>query len=236
MWRQTTRKSAHLPPGAPKQALYSIPHRWHLDRVTELRSCRRQLGLSQADLARMLVPANSLRMWDSGLRPTPERILEHARAAAAAAVRDHEPLTLPELAKALNIHVRTLQAAARTGRLEVHYIMRSLFGRPLRLATRAAGRAFLETYYKRYHGQPKGFFAVPRPAPSDYQDRLRGLRHRLKISQSDLAELVGAANKSVVYQWESRKRVPSPVFWDRIDGLDSRANQGRRVIETTSAS
>jgi DNA-binding transcriptional regulator YiaG len=205
--------------------------------VTELRSCRKQLGFSQADLALTLgVPVNSLRMWDSGVRPTPERILEQARSAAASAVRDHEPLTLPELAGAMNIHVRTLQAAARTGRLEVQYSTRSLFGRPLRLATRAAVGAFMETCYKRYSGQPKGFFAVPRPTPSDYQDRLRGLRRRLKISQSDLAELVGAANKSVVYQWESRKRVPSPVFWDRIDGLDSRANQGRRVIETTSAS
>ena len=46
--------------------------------------------------------------------------------------------------------------------------------------------------------------------------RLRERRRRLKISQADLAELVGAANKSVVYQWESGKRVPSPVFWDRV--------------------
>jgi DNA-binding transcriptional regulator YiaG len=178
------------------------------------------------------VPVNSLRMWDSGLRPTPNRILERARSAAVHAARYHEPLTLPALAEALNVHVRTLQAAARTGRLEVQYASRSLFGRPLRLATRLAGRVFLETYYKRYGGQAQGLFRVPRPAPSDYQDRLRGLRRRLKISQSDLAELVGAANKSVVYQWESGQRVPSPVFWDRIDNLDSRANNGLQIMET----
>jgi DNA-binding transcriptional regulator YiaG len=28
--------------------------------------------------------------------------------------------------------------------------------------------------------------------------------------------LVGAASKAVVYQWESGKRKPSPVFWLRI--------------------
>jgi DNA-binding transcriptional regulator YiaG len=31
-----------------------------------------------------------------------------------------------------------------------------------------------------------------------------------------LAAKVGAASKAVVYQWESGKRKPSPVFWLRI--------------------
>ena len=60
-------------------------------------------------------------MFDSGMRPTPTRILELAQSAAAAAVLDQQPLTLPNLATALKVHVRTLQAAARTGRLEVQY-------------------------------------------------------------------------------------------------------------------
>jgi len=54
--------------------------------------------------------------------------------------------------------------------------------------------------------------------------------------QSDLAELVGAASKSVVYQWESGKRVPSRVFWNRIDDLDWGVNRRRQIIQTTSAS
>ena len=81
--------------------------------------------------------------WDSGLWPTPSAVLDKARLAAAEAVRDQQPLTLPALAKEMHVHVRTLQAAARTGRLEVHYSVRSVFGRPLRLSTRAAGKAFL---------------------------------------------------------------------------------------------
>ena len=44
------------------------------------------------------VPLNSLRMWDSGLRPTPGDILEQARIAAAEAIRDQQPLNLPDLA------------------------------------------------------------------------------------------------------------------------------------------
>jgi hypothetical protein len=31
---------------------------------------------------------------------------------------------------------------------------------------------------------------------------------------------VGAAGKAVVYQWESGKRQPSPVFWLRIERLE----------------
>jgi DNA-binding XRE family transcriptional regulator len=45
---------------------------------------------------------------------------------------------------------------------------------------------------------------------------LVGLRHRLGLSQQKLADKIGAATKAVVYQWESEKRKPSPVFWLRI--------------------
>jgi hypothetical protein len=34
-----------------------------------------------------------------------------------------------------------------------------------------------------------------------------------------LAEKIGAAGKAVVYQWESRKRKPSPVLWQRVERL-----------------
>jgi DNA-binding transcriptional regulator YiaG len=188
--------------------------------VTELRLCRRQIGLSQHELAALLnVPRNSLRMWDSGIRPTPIAVLDKARVAAAEAQRDEQPLSLPALATQLKVHLRTLQAAARTGRLEVRYSERSVFGRPLRLSTLAAGKAFLRTYYKRYSGQSVGRFVVPERVPRGCGRYLRRLRRRLNISQADLAELIGAANKAVVYQWESGKRSPSPVFWERVLGL-----------------
>ena len=34
------------------------------------------------------------------------------------------------------------------------------------------------------------------------------------------SRMIGAAGKAVVYQWEARKRCPSPVFWCRIMDLD----------------
>lgn len=69
---------------------------------------------------------------------------------------------------------------------------------------------------------------MPGAVPADYRDRLRRLRCTLKLSQSELAELVGAANKAVVYQWESWKRVPSPVFWARVSRLEVAAPASTR--------
>ena len=70
-----------------EEALHNSPKRWHVARVTELRSCRLRLGVSQAGLSdRLGLPLNSLRMWDSGLRPTPDEILELVRIAVAEAI------------------------------------------------------------------------------------------------------------------------------------------------------
>ena len=55
--------------------------------------------------------------------------------------------------------------------------------------------------------------------PANYAATLVGLRRRLGLSQRQLAATVGAATKAVVYQWESSKRRPSPVFWLRIERL-----------------
>lgn len=57
-------------------------------------------------------------------------------------------------------------------------------------------------------------------APKDCDRRIVALRQRLRLSQGELAAAVGAAGKAVVYQWESRKRCPSPVFWARIELLE----------------
>ena len=58
----------------------------------------------------------------------------------------------------------------------------------------------------------------------------RALRQRLDLSQARFAELVRAASKAVVYQWESRKRCPSPVFWRRIEELwRTRSKAPRRL-------
>ena len=55
--------------------------------------------------------------------------------------------------------------------------------------------------------------------PDDYDVQIRALRRARGVNQVQLATLVGAARKAVVYQWEARKRCPSSVFWQRITVL-----------------
>ena len=87
-------------------------------------------------------------------------------------------------------------------------------------ATPAAARAFRRSYYRRMvrpddRRTPLTWASVPR----DYDVQIRALRRARGLSQAQLATLVGAARKAVVYQWEARKRTPSPVFWQRITVL-----------------
>src|SRR5712692_5902639 len=79
----------------------------------------------------------------------------------------------------------------------------------------------MERYYRQSYSR---FAPKPQPpeqtcVPADYVRRLLQLRRHLRLTQTELAEQIGAAGKAVVYQWESRKRTPSPVFWRRIEGL-----------------
>jgi DNA-binding transcriptional regulator YiaG len=188
--------------------------------MTALRELRRAAALSQREFARLIdVPLNTFRMWDSGLRPAPPHLLQRAAVAVAEHARNTELLSLDQLARELGVHQRTLRAAARTGRLQVTFSSRSAFGRPIRLATRAAARAFMRKDYRRYGGQSPAVAPLP-SIPDDYDERLRRLRRRLRLTQHALARRIGAANKAVVYQWESRQRTPSPVFWQRVEALN----------------
>ena len=86
-----------------------------------LRDCRIALGQSQAAFAAMLgVPPESYRTWDTGRRVTPPKMLARARALATHR-DDHALLPLPVLALLIGVHVKTLRAAARDGRLPVTY-------------------------------------------------------------------------------------------------------------------
>jgi DNA-binding XRE family transcriptional regulator len=166
-------------------------------------------------------------MWDSGLRPAPVRIVKRARAALDAFRRPHELLPLEQLAKELGVHMRTLQAAARTGRLEAYFSVQSVFGRPIRSASRAAGDQFIARHYRCFSGQE--VYPLPLPTvPDDYNDRLRGLGRRMRLTQGALARRIGAVGKAVVYQWESRKRTPSPVLWARVEAVGRTGMHGRR--------
>ena len=185
-----------------------------------LRECRIALGKSQAAFAAMLgVSPESYRTWDAGRRATPPKLL--ARAHALATHRgDRALLPLPVLALLIGVHVKTLRAAARDGRLPVTYDTRTTFRRLRARATLAAATQFRHAYYGRQvrppdRREPPSWASVP----GDYDAQIRALRRARGLSQGQLATLVGAAHKAVVYQWEARKRCPSPVFWQRIDRL-----------------
>jgi len=169
-------------------------------------------------------------MWESGLRRAPSHVITRARDALASWAKQRELLPLDQLAKELCVHIRTLQAAARTGRLEAHFSVRSAFGRPVRCASRAAGERFLARHYRRFSGQEVCPLPLP-TVPNDYDERLRDLRRRMRLTQDTLARRIGAAGKAVVYQWESRKRTPSPVLWQRVLELERR--QTSASIEVT---
>ena len=207
-----------------------------------LRECRIALGQSQSSFAAMLgVSPESYRTWDSGRRATPPKIL--ARARALATHRDEQALLpLPVLALLIGVHVKTLRAAARDGRLPVTYDTRTTFRRLRARATPAAAGAFRRSYYGRTvrpadRRAPLTWSAVP----IDYDVRIRAVRRSLGLSQARFAARVGAARKAVVYQWETRKRCPSPVFWQRIemlcrtDDARSRAARARQACAVTPA-
>ena len=193
-----------------------------------LRECRIALGQSQAAFAAMLgVSPESYRTWDAGRRATPPKIL--ARARALATHRDeHALLLLPVIALLVGVHVKTLRAAARDGRLPVTYDNKTTFRRLRARATLAAATQFRHAYYGRQvrpadRRQPLTWASVP----EDYAVQIRILRHARGLSQAQLATLVGAARKAVVYQWEARKRCPSPVFWARIQAVSTETTSER---------
>ena len=190
--------------------------------VVELRTLRREVGLSQQQFAALLcVPVNTFRMWDSGLRSPQHDVVARARAVVAEHQRQHELLSLDVLATEFGIHPRTLGDAVRAGRLAVHLSTRSAFGRPIRRATRAAVLAYQAQFYRRSYSRTmrKPSPPVPVVVPDDCAERVTITRHALRLTLSEFAARVGAANKAVVYQWESGKRRPSPVFWARITAL-----------------
>jgi len=189
----------------------------------EIRSLRLRLRLSQPQFAALLgVSAETYRTWDSGRRAVPDAWLKKAREVSIA--HDPEHLrSLQELATVLGVHVRTLRDAVRAGRLRVVYENRVVFRNLVPRATLADGRMFMERYYKRSYSR----FAVrPKPperrhVPQNCARRILTIRTQLEFTQAQLAEHVGAASKAVVYQWESGKRKPSPVFLGTHPGLGS---------------
>ena len=200
--------------------------------MNALRRLRLQMGLSQGEFAtRLGVAEQTYRTWDSGRRIPPRSIVHKARRLKET---DSGKLFLMQiLAAEYHVHVRTLRKAARDGRLEATFSTRMAFGKLVAFASREA----VATFKRRYYRQTNQWNRPPKPAvcvvPDDYDRVLVDLRARLRLTQTALAERVGAANKAVVYQWESRRRRPSPVLWRHVQAL-SPANtadaRGRRCI------
>ena len=122
----------------------------------------------------------------------------------------------------IGVHVKTLRAAARDGRLLVTYDNKTTFRRLRARATLAAVTQFRHAYYGRQvrpadRRVPLTWASVP----DDYAEQIRALRRARGLSQAQLATLVGATRKAVVYQWQAWKRTPSPVFWARIQAIST---------------
>ena len=188
--------------------------------MTELRRLRLALGLSQREFAsRLGLSPESYRTWDAGRRVAPTEIVARARTLARGS--QAQLLSLETLAKVLGVHQRTLQKAALDGRLAVSYETRPVFGHLVPRASLAAGRAFVRNYYRQ---TTKWNRPAPPPglstAPDDYDVRVDTVRRRLGLTQTKFAHEVGAAGKAIVYQWESRRRKPSPLLWQNILSLD----------------
>jgi DNA-binding transcriptional regulator YiaG len=185
---------------------------------SEIRGLRLRLQLSQPQFAALLgVSAETYRTWDSGRRAVPGALLDKARELAAI----EDPLrlwSLQQLATELGVHVRTLRDGVRSGRLEVTYANHVVFRNPVPRSTIAAGRAFMERYYRKSYSRfaPKPWPPERTCVPPDWARQLLRIRREFQLTQAQLAEQIGAAGKAVVYQWESSKRTPSPVFWERI--------------------
>jgi DNA-binding transcriptional regulator YiaG len=189
--------------------------------ASNLQEIRTQLGLSQAECAMALgVALETFRTWDAGRRPAPEVIVSRARTLKGKRP-PHDRVPLQVLADELHVHVRTLRAAAHDGRLAATFGPRPFFGKLTATATREAGARFMAMWYRRTYGRGRHqLVPVCRVSvPTNYVSVLVGLRRRLGFSQQQFAAKVGAASKAVVYQWESGKRKPSPVFWLRIERL-----------------
>ena len=187
--------------------------------MNALRRLRLELNLSQCEFAAQLgVAEQTYRTWDSGRRPAPRSIVHLARRLKETDGGKLLPLQL--VAAEYQVHVRTLRKAAHDGRLQAIFSTRMAFGKRVAFASREAVERFMRQYYR----QTTQWNRPPKPAacivPADYDVFVRALRTRCQLTQAALAARVGAANKAVIYQWESRRRRPSPVLWERVQALD----------------
>jgi DNA-binding transcriptional regulator YiaG len=123
-----------------------------------LRQCREILQMTQIAFADQLgVSLETCRRWDADRRTPRHEILVMANALALR----RNPLALLQLgtlARLVGVHVRTLHAAAKDGRLRVTYDTRTTFRRLRTRATLADAEHFKREYFD------KAMWPVERPA------------------------------------------------------------------------
>ena len=118
------------------------------------RECRHARGLSQHAFAEKLgVSPETYRVWDSGRREPPGHMISRARSLVEYETND-EFLPLAVLAQLVNVHVRTLRAAAREGRLRVQHDTRTTFRSLCARAARREAETFRSIYYRRRVQRP----------------------------------------------------------------------------------
>ena len=188
-----------------------------------MRTYRRALGLSQSAFAAQLnVPRETYRPWDAGRREPPPQLLTRARTLAGYP-DETALLPLPVLALMIGVHVRTLHAAARSGRLVVAYDTRTTFRR---LRPRATLKHALD-FRRHYYGTQRRPPATPVPltwasVPEDYDVQLKALRRHLDISQAEFARLVGATTRANAHGFPGGDRIRGQPHGD-ITSLDQRS-------------
>ena len=182
---------------APRSVTLNLVHfSWKrcqcVGHMATLREIRLATSQSQRAFAAQLeIPVQTYRPLDSGRRRTPTALLDRAADILKQHRHDTELFTVDVLAREYHIHPRTLRAAARDGRLQVHFSNRAVFGRPLRLATRGAVDDFVRRFYRQRYSRfapslPK--FRRPRST------KLRFSAYWLAVATSDVARRSCAAN------------------------------------------
>jgi DNA-binding transcriptional regulator YiaG len=186
--------------------------------MNALRRVRLEIKVSQCKfVAQLGVAEQTYRTWDSGRRRPPRAIVYLARRFKE--TEGGKLQLLRVLAAEYHVHVRMLRKAAQDGRLQATFSTRMAFGKRVAFASREAVERFRRQYYR----QTTQWNRPPRPVvyivPPDYDRVVHALRTKLQLTQAAQAARIGAANKAVIYQWESRRRRPSPVLWMRVQAL-----------------
>jgi hypothetical protein len=155
------------------------------------------VGLSQVEFAtRLGVPEQTYRTWDSGRRTPPRSIVYKPKRFKETA--GWELLSMQFSADEYRMHVRTLRKAAQLGRLQATFSTRMAFGKLVAFANRDAVETFKHRYYRQTTQWNRTAKARRVYGPRRWRSGARHTEIQIALTQSALADRIGAANKAVV--------------------------------------